>query len=118
MKPIRPPPARITQRDDGREKEDREWHGDAVALVLTRIGDDVEERRNEDEPRECDRREDGGAPRCDAGELRIALQRRAWGGGHLSAPGGGPIRTADGSIAAHAEHTVVITSGAPLVLTA
>jgi methionyl aminopeptidase len=31
---------------------------------------------------------------------------------------GWTIATRDGSVAAHVEHTVVITSGAPLVLTA
>ena len=30
---------------------------------------------------------------------------------------GWTVRTADGSLSAHAEHTVVITEGAPLVLT-
>jgi hypothetical protein len=36
---------------------------------------------------------------------------------HL-APDGWTVRTNDGSSSAHAEHTIVITDGAPLVLTA
>jgi len=31
---------------------------------------------------------------------------------------GWTVRTADGALAAHAEHTIVVTEGAPLVLTA
>lgn len=31
---------------------------------------------------------------------------------------GWTVRTADGAIAAHAEHTIVVTEGSPLVLTA
>jgi methionyl aminopeptidase len=30
---------------------------------------------------------------------------------------GWTIRTADGALAAHAEHTIVVTAGAPLILT-
>jgi len=33
-------------------------------------------------------------------------------------PDGWTIRTADGSIAAHAEHTIAITKDGPIVLTA
>jgi methionyl aminopeptidase len=36
----------------------------------------------------------------------------------VDAPDGWTIRTADGARSAHAEHTLVITRGAPLVLTA
>jgi len=36
----------------------------------------------------------------------------------VEAGDGWTIRTADGARSAHAEHTVVITDGAPLVLTA
>jgi methionyl aminopeptidase len=31
---------------------------------------------------------------------------------------GWTVRTADGSLSAHAEHTIVVRDGAPLVLTA
>jgi methionyl aminopeptidase len=41
------------------------------------------------------------------------------GSGHVVEDADGwTVRTADGALAAHAEHTIVVTQGAPLVLTA
>jgi methionyl aminopeptidase len=40
------------------------------------------------------------------------------GGAVLAASDGWTMRTADGSLSAHAEHTIVVRDGAPLVLTA
>jgi methionyl aminopeptidase len=42
----------------------------------------------------------------------------AAGDGEIVEDGEWVVRTADGSLSAHAEHTIVITNGAPLVLTA
>jgi methionyl aminopeptidase len=42
----------------------------------------------------------------------------AGGGAVRMADDGWTIKTTDGSYAAHSEHTIVITAGAPLVLTA
>jgi methionyl aminopeptidase len=42
----------------------------------------------------------------------------AAGDGEIVEDGEWVVRTADGSLSAHAEHTIVITDGAPLVLTA
>jgi methionyl aminopeptidase len=39
-------------------------------------------------------------------------------GAVVGMPDGWTVRTADGSPVAHAEHTIVVTRGAPLVLTA
>ena len=39
-------------------------------------------------------------------------------GAIYTAADGWTVKTADGALAAHAEHTVVITDGQPLVLTA
>ncbi len=41
------------------------------------------------------------------GNGNVSLDRDGW-----------TVRTADGSLSAHYEHTVVITKGAPLLLTA
>jgi methionyl aminopeptidase len=61
----------------------------------------------------------GGGPRLTEGLVLTVEPIIAAGAGdvHL-APDGWTMRTDDGSPSAHAEHTVVITAGAPLVLTA
>jgi methionine aminopeptidase len=62
----------------------------------------------------------GAALRCGVGAARAGAQPIiAAGAGdvHL-APDGWIIRTDDGPPSAHAEHTIVLTAGAPIVLTA
>ena len=61
----------------------------------------------------------GTGPRLRTG-LVIAIEPwfMAGGDGYVIDPDGWTIRSADGSIAAHAEHTVALTPDGPLVLTA
>jgi methionyl aminopeptidase len=60
----------------------------------------------------------GGPPLTDGLVLTVEPIIAAGAGDVHMAPDGWTIRTDDGSPSAHAEHTVVITRGAPLVLTA
>jgi methionyl aminopeptidase len=60
----------------------------------------------------------GPSPTLEAGMVLTIEPIIAAGDGAIVEDGQWVIRTADGSLSAHAEHTLVITDGAPLVLTA
>jgi methionyl aminopeptidase len=60
----------------------------------------------------------GPSPRLTEGLVITIEPIIAAGQGDVVEDGEWIVRTADGSISAHAEHTIVITDGAPLVLTA
>lgn len=76
-------------------------------------------RRIHEEPTVPNVRVRGHQPRLTEG-LVIAIEPIVSAGGDGSVVADGPwvIRTRDGSVTAHAEHTMVITDGAPLLLTA
>jgi methionyl aminopeptidase len=60
----------------------------------------------------------GPSPRLTEGLVITIEPIIAAGRGDVVEDGEWVVRTADGSLSAHAEHTIVITDGAPLVLTA
>jgi methionyl aminopeptidase len=97
------------------EREVRRW-GFSVAKGLSGhgIGRTIHEPpnvANEYDPRQLDVLTEGLVitiePMITAGSGRVAVGRDGW-----------TVRTNDGSLAAHHEHTMIVTSGAPVLLTA
>jgi methionyl aminopeptidase len=92
-----------------------EKRGFSVCYALTGHGIG---RRIHEEPTVYSTAQPGPSPELTEGLVITIEPIIAAGEGDVIEDGEWVVRTADGSLSAHAEHTIVITSGAPLVLTA
>lgn len=92
-----------------------EQRGFSVCAALTGHGIG---RRIHEEPTIFSVATEGPSPTLTEGLVITIEPIIAAGGGEVIEDGEWVVRTADGSLSAHAEHTIVITQGAPLVLTA
>jgi methionyl aminopeptidase len=92
-----------------------EQRGFSVCAALTGHGIG---RRIHEEPTVFSIAQPGPSPVLTEGLVITIEPIIAAGDGEIVEDGEWVVRTADGSLSAHAEHTIVITDGAPLVLTA
>jgi methionyl aminopeptidase len=92
-----------------------EQRGFSVCAALTGHGIG---RRIHEEPTVFSIAQPGPSPMLTEGLIITIEPIIAAGDGEVVEDGEWIVRTADGSLSAHAEHTIMITDGAPLVLTA
>jgi methionyl aminopeptidase len=96
-------------------QQEIEKRGFSVCAALTGHGIG---RRIHEEPTVFSVAQPGPSPTLTEGLVITIEPIIAAGEGDVIEEGDWIVRTADGSLSAHAEHTIVITDGAPLVLTA